>query len=77
MVDHFAKLSAGKVAVGMNGVPVFLVHVIAWYYLGVLFPEFYGAFGITLHIKTSGVWDAGEQEKFFADLKHKGILAEG
>ena len=77
MVDHFAKLPAGKVAIGMDGVPVFFVHVVAWYHFGMLFAEFDGAFGVALHVKAGRVRNAGEQEKFFADLKHKGILAEG
>lgn len=77
MIDHIAKLFAGKASIGTNGVPVLFVHVITGPNFGMTFAKLYGQFRIAFDVEMRWIGNAGEQEQFFAHLKNQGILAEG
>ena len=76
MVDHVAKLFAAEAAIGMYGVPVLFIHVVAGLYFGVTFAEFNGEFGVTFDVKLVSQGDTGEQKQLFADFENQRILAE-
>ena len=77
MVYHCGQLFISKVSVHFHRIPQLLVHVITWRNFGMLFTQFNGKFGIAFYVKLVAQANAGQQEQFFANLKHKGILAKG
>jgi len=53
VIDHFAKLFPGKAAIGMHGVPVLFVHVVAGLYFRIAFTQFNGPFRVAFYVELS------------------------
>ena len=77
MANHRKDLFWGNASVKRNGVPVFLVHVIAGFHGEILFSQFDGAFRFAFEIDRDRMSvHADKDEDFSIDLKHKHVLVE-
>src|ERR1700754_1418309 len=77
VVDHFTELFSGQATIGLRGVPMLFIHMVAGAHFGIAFAELYGPFGIAFYVETCAVRNTCEQEKLFAHFKHQSVLAKG
>ncbi len=77
MANHRKDLFWGNASVKRNGVPVFLVHVVAGFHGWILFSQFDGAFRFAFEIdRNRKIVRADEDEDFSIHLKYKRVLVE-
>lgn len=77
MVNHRKDFFWGNASVKRNGVPVFLVHVVAGFHGGILLSQFDGAFGFAFEIDRDRMSvRADKDEDFSLYLEYKRVLVE-
>lgn len=76
MVNPVAKQTVVDAAVDHDGVPHFLVHVVAGLHTVVSLAQINGQLGIAFHVEAEGGIEGHQGEHFVEDLKNKGLRAE-
>lgn len=76
MIDHFADLFPAEAAVGMNGIPVLFIHVIARLNFGMTLAQLNGQFRIAFDVELRACRNACQQKKLFSHAEYQCVFAE-
>lgn len=77
MIGQFQDQLCWDAAIGADGVPVLLVHVVAGLNAVVPFPKFNGPFGIAFQIHACERVHVHQREDLSGNTEHEYIRAEG